>query len=103
VLGGETVGDFDGALERGDANDGRIAGNRLGGHGGIGEQRKLASDFLGDGRGQAFGGGQQDGRGIHIVLGLGQQIGRQAGRIAFGGNDQDLGGTGDEINADFAR
>ena len=36
------------------------------------------------------------------MLGLRQHVGGEVARIAFGGDDQDLGGAGDEIDADFA-
>ena len=36
------------------------------------------------------------------MLGLGQHVGGEVARIAIGGDDQDFGGAGDEIDADFA-
>ena len=36
------------------------------------------------------------------MLGLRQHVGGECTRIAVGGDDQDLGGPGDEIDADFA-
>ena len=38
-----------------------------------------------------------------IVLGLRQHVGGEVARIAVGGDDQDFGGAGDEVDADFAR
>ena len=56
----------------------------LAGHGGGGQGGELALDFFGDGRGEALGGGQQDGGGVGIVLGLGQHVGGEMARIAIG-------------------
>ena len=36
------------------------------------------------------------------MLGLRQHVGGEVARVAVGGDDQDLGGTGDEVDADFA-
>ena len=36
------------------------------------------------------------------MLGLREHVGGEMSRVAFGGDDQDFGGTGDEIDADFA-
>ena len=58
--------------------------------------------FARHGGGQAFGGGEQDGGGVDIVLGLGEHVGGEVARIAVGDDDQDFGGAGDEIDADFA-
>jgi hypothetical protein len=62
----------------------------------------LAVDFLGDGRGQALRRGQQDGRRVDIVLRLRQHVGGEMARVAVGRDDEDFGGAGDEIDADFA-
>ena len=43
------------------------------------------------------------GRGVDVVLGLRQHVGGDHARIAVRGDDQDLGGPGDEVDADFAR
>ena len=50
-----------------------------------------------------LGGGQQDGAGVGIVLGLREHVGGEMARIAVGGNDQNFGGSGNEVDADFAR
>ena len=102
VFGREAVGDLDGFIERAHQDDGGVLGDRFARDGGGGERGQLALDFSGDGGGQALGGGEQDGGGVHIVLGLRQHVGGEVARIAFGGDDQDLGGAGDEIDADFA-
>ena len=43
-----------------------------------------------------------DERPIHIMFSLGEHVGRHVARIAFGGNDQNLGGSGDKIDSDLA-
>ena len=62
----------------------------------------MTIDLLGDCGRQAFGGGQQDGGGVHIVFGLCEHVGGDLARVAVGGDDQDFGGAGDEIDANFA-
>ncbi len=46
---------------------------------------------------------EEDGAGIGVVLGLGEHVGGEEPGIALGGDDEDLGGTGDEIDADISR
>ena len=41
-------------------------------------------------------------RGVDIVLGLRQHVGREVARIAIGGDDEDFGGAGDEVDPDLA-
>jgi len=37
-----------------------------------------------------------------IVLCLGEHVGGEMGGVSIGGDNQDLGGAGDEVDADFA-
>ena len=67
-----------------------------------GERGELPFEFAGDRIGEALRRGEQDGGGVDIVFGLGEHVGSEVARVAIGGDDEDLGGAGDEIDADFA-
>ena len=69
----------------------------------VGRYRQLPLHFFGHRVRQPLGRGQQDGRGVHIVLRLRQHVGRQVPRIAVLRDDQDLRGTGHKIDPHFPR
>ena len=75
MFGCEEIGDVDGLIQRFHENGGGVARDGAGGDGRGGEHGELAIDFFGDGGGQAFGGGEEYGRGIDIVLGLREHVG----------------------------
>ena len=67
------------------------------------QRRELLLDFFRDGVGEALRGGEQDGGCLGVVLGLREHVGGDPRRLAFVGDHQDLRGSGDEVDADFAR
>ena len=71
--------------------------------GAVGSVAELAFDLRGDGFRERARGGQQDRRGVHIVLGLRQHVRGDPLGIAFRGDDDDFGGAGDEVDAGVAR
>ncbi len=77
--------------------------DRLAGHRGGGQRFELAGHFGRNLFGQFRRSGQQDGGRFDVVLRLRQHVGGDVARIGVVGDDDDLGGAGDEIDADFTR
>ena len=103
VLRREAVGQLHGLIQGPGHHDGGVPRNGLRRHIRRGKAGKLRAHLAGHRRGEALRGGEQDGRGIHVVLRLGQHVGRQAPRVALRRDDHDFRGAGYEIDSHFAR
>ena len=81
-----------------------LSTNGLAGDRGGGQRLKLARSLPATTRSaRASRSGEQNRGRVHVVLGLRQHVGGDMARIAVVGDDHDLGGSGDKVDADFAR
>ena len=101
MLGRKAVGKFHGLVQRFDEHNRAVPLYRFARTRGCRQRLQLPLDFFRDGFGQPPRRRQQDRRGVHIVLRLGQHVRRQPLRIAVSSDDQDLGGAGDKVDADL--
>src|SRR5579885_2594564 len=66
------------------------------------QHRKLAFEFFRHPAGQLARGGQKDGGSVHVVLGLREHVGGEPLRVALSREDDNFGGSGDEVDAGLA-
>ena len=103
VLGRDRVGHLHPLLQVADDHDQALPAQGGARDVGTGQRVDLALDLDAGAIGEFLRIGDQDAGRQLVVLGLGEQVGRDVPRVGRGvGEDEDLAGTGDHVDVDFA-